>query len=429
MIPESYDAAEFQRQYDDAMTRRDNLVSDRVTLGTLIMRAKANGYILPKDRPTSGTTAKLYGRTPTYFPKGMDPRDFAGPEIAPMARLFPMDAITLFVALGGVGKTTALMKYGCHIAAGRDYGGSTITQRRVLYYCVEEADAEIDRKFGAAVHRWPASERIAASKNFRVQSCVGIDARLTRTKDRQIDGTGIAEVIIDAVRDFEAEVVMIDHLQGFVSGDLNASDTATALGIELNKIVAATGAAVVVAAHVNKGQINAQGVEQGFATGSLAFENAARQLVGLIRLPDEDAQKFGLQSVQSDYGLIGIAKNSYGRSNVHSYFCKVYEPDFHTVTVEPFTPMMATTTVIPKANDRLCDALVNFIQQKGATTRAEIERNAGTNGPFKAGKSKVRDALKKLMGDGTVTDRPYTKADQTKYGVPRQTHNVLEVTT
>ena len=399
MIPDSYNADEVQRQYDDAMVRRNNMITNRVTVGTLIKRARENGYILPMNRPITVPTAKLKGRSPSYAASGMDPREFAGPEIVKDARLFPLDAVTLFVALGGVGKTTALMKFGCHIAAGRDYGGKTVTQRRVLYYLVEEADIEIDRKFGAAVHRWPAGDQTVAANNLRVQSCVGIDARLTRMKDRQIDGTGIAEAIIDAAKDFNAEVIMIDHLQGFVSGDLNASDTATALGIELNKVVAATGAAVVVAAHVNKGQINAQGIEQGFATGSLAFENTARQLVGLIRLPDEAAQKFGLQSVQSDYGLIGIAKNSYGRSNVHSYFAKVYEADFHTVTVEPFAPMAAATTTIPTANDRLCDVLVNFIQQKKVTTRAEIERNAGTKGPFKASKSKVRDAINKLIAD------------------------------
>ena len=418
MIPKAYDPAEVQRQYDDAMARRDMLSANRVTSGTVIKRARENGYLLPWERPVVLTPTKLAGRSPRYFPKGMDPREFAGPEIAAGASLFPMDAITLFVALGGVGKTTALMKFGCHIAAGRDYGGATVTQRRVLYYCVEEADNEIDRKFGAAVHRWPAGDQTVAANNLRVQSCVGIDARLTRTKDRQIDGTGITKAIIDAAKDFYAEVILIDHLQGFVSGDLNASDTATAFDIELNKIVAATGAAVVVAAHVNKGQINAQSIEQGFATGSLAFENSARQLVGLIRLPDEDAQKYGLENVQSDYG----------RGHVHGYFAKVYEPDFHTVTVEPYTPTVpVTSTIIPSANDRLRDALVNFIQPKGVTTRSEIERNAGTKGPFTAGKLKVREALKSLIADGTVSERPCTKADQTNHGVPRQTQKVLEV--
>src|ERR1019366_5620378 len=100
--------------------------------------------------------------------------------------------------------------------------------------------------------------------------------------------------IIRAANDFGAEVIVLDHLQGFVSGHLNNSDTATALAMESNKIVAATGAAVVQTAHISKANINAQDVFAGFTTGSLAFENAARQMTGVIPLPDGDAKKFGL---------------------------------------------------------------------------------------------------------------------------------------
>ena len=119
-------------------------------------------------------------------------------------------------------------------------------------------------------------------------------------------------MMIDAAQSFGAEVIVIDHLQGFVSGDLNLSETATALSREANKIVSATGAAVVIAAHIAKHNINAQGVDSGFTTGSVAFENAARQVIGIIPILDDDAKKYGLEHVRQNYMRIGVPKNSYG---------------------------------------------------------------------------------------------------------------------
>ena len=122
---------------------------------------------------------------------------FAGPEIDGGARLFPMKAISLLVSLGGIGKTTLLIKMGSHIAAGKKWDGKDIQQRRVIVFNIEENQDELNRKYGAAVSGWTDAERKEASDNLRLISCLNMDALLTHFEWRQVDGTGLAEKMIE----------------------------------------------------------------------------------------------------------------------------------------------------------------------------------------------------------------------------------------
>jgi len=254
-------------------------------------------------------------------------------------------------------------------------------------------------------------------------SLVGHDPRLTRIEGRSILGTALTQKVIEAVKKFGAGIVLLDHLQGFTSGDLNNSDTATALVREANRIVSETGAAVVMAAHTNKGNIGAQEVLHGFTTGSLAFENAARQVVGIIPLPDDDAKTLGLEAVRRDIMLMAMPKNSYGPSGEKTYLRKVYVSDFHTITVEPFYPL--GRMAVPSANERLRQALVDHIRDNpGSRSKNAIEKLAGKKGRFKASKAEVRAALGQLIEEGVLQVRPITKEERNAHGYPHQTKEV-----
>src|SRR5450631_1345749 len=92
---------------------------------------------------------------------------------------------------------------------------------RCWFFCIEESQDELNRKYGASVRSWSAAERSQAEENLRLISCVDRDTRLTRIVGRQVDGSGVSDQIIRTATDFGAEVIVLDHLQGFVSGDLN----------------------------------------------------------------------------------------------------------------------------------------------------------------------------------------------------------------
>ena len=429
MIPDNFDEAEAHKQYDDGLKRRDTWAGEKNYIGTIIHAAKQNGYKLPHEQtvPPSDITFDLNAAQPVFHQNGMPPRDFSGPKINGSARLFPMEAISLLVSLGGVGKTTFLIKVGAHIAAGKKWDGKDIQQRRVIVFNIEENQDELNRKYGAAVNGWTDAERQSASDNMRLISCLNMDARLTRFDERQVDGTGIAEKMIEAAKKFSAEVVIIDHLQGFVSGDLNLSDTATALSREANKIVSQTGAAVVIAAHIAKVNINAQSVDHGFTTGSLAFENAARQLIGIIPMPVDDAKKYGLEHIKKNYMRLEVPKNSYGPAGVGTYLAKVHVPNFHTITVEPFTPSPPVSGKVLTRQDKLKQKLFEHITNNTGVTKNQLDGLAGMNGQFKASKKTIDNAMKELSSDLLVELRNVSSKERKTLKLSRQVKQIYEV--
>lgn len=430
MRPEDFDISEVNRQYDSALKRHGTHRGDVARIGTIIALAKAGGYQHPltPQRSHQGQALNLnafdlLAAVPIYDAAGMPPREFAGPKVG-AAQLFPMNALSLFVALGGVGKTTAIVKIAAHIAAGQAWGVEAVKRRKVIIFCIEESKDELNRKYGAAVHYWTDVERQLAEENLRLVSCLDRDSRLTRIVGRQVEGTGLSQLIMDAAKEYEAEVIVLDHLQGFVSGDLNNSDTATAMAREVNHIVSETGAAVVVPAHISKANINATDVLDGFTTGSLAFENAARQVVGVIPMPDDDAKKFGIAAVKSEYMMMGMPKNSYGPSRGKSYMCRVYVPDFHTITVEPFIP--PGSAHMRTASERLRDVIVDYVKSNPGTTSNKLDSLSGKDKQFKASKLDLRKAVKELVADGVLVCKSVTKAERVELGLSHQVKEIFE---
>jgi RecA-family ATPase len=233
--------------------------------------------------------------------------------------------------------------------------------------------------------------------------------------------------VIGHALSFNADLVVMDHLQGFVDGDLNASDTATALALAANAIVAETGSAVVFAAHVNKSQINAETVDAGITTGSLAFENAARQVTGVIKVPEKEAALLDLVEPQN-YMKVVIAKNSYGPAREEMYLHRDYVPDFHTVRVRPHQGAITTqTTNMISSAERLSEALITYVETQPGTTKNKLDKLSGRGGLFKASKNKVRQIVEELLHDGTLRVRSVSKEEKKVHRLPQQVNEILEV--
>lgn len=429
MTKHEYDEAAFDQLYSDALKRGATWKGRRVGLATIFDMAQAGGYT-PAATTTSApiSTPKkhfdLRSAVPVYHSLGMSPRDFAGPTVG-TAYLWPLGAVSALVALGGVGKSSLVVNITAHIAAGKKWGEMALKQRKCLLFCVEENKQEIDRKFGACVHLWSDAERQAAADNLRVFSCLGGDPRLTAITNRQVSGTDMTAAIIAVAQEFRAEVIILDHLQGFTSGDLNQSDTATALAAEANKIVEATGAAVVFTAHTSKQNINAEDITDGFLVGSLAFENACRQVAGIVAVSAERAKTLDLDNSARDYLLLAMPKNSYGQARQESYLKKVYVPDFHTVRVEAYSPNFRIAPAT-KA-ERLDNALVDYLRANPGTTKNKIDRMAGRGKQFKATRAEIEDALDRIQDSGRVRKKKPSPVERKRLRLTPQVGQIYEV--
>lgn len=367
---------------------------------------------------------------PIYVPDGMPPRRFVGPQIADGIRLFPERALSSLVALGAVGKTSILLSIACHIAAGKDWNDRPLQQQKVAMFFCEETREEISRKFSAITESWTDKERELAESNLITIPLLGMDARLTSIERGQYKGSGIAEKMIALLNEFDLKggLIILDHTQGFTAGDQNLSETATAICREANKIVDSTGGAVVMAAHISKANINAKEVEQGFAVGSLAFENATRQMSGMIMMPPEDARKYGLEDTRKEYVRLSLAKNSYGASDNVLWLKKVVSPKYHTVVLEP----VKLSKLIPVAKlselEKIGIQICNHLAKHPYTTKNQLDKISGIKGPLKASKAKVRESLDGLIAIGQVKTHKVSESERSNLGLAKQVKEVLRLT-
>jgi hypothetical protein len=364
---------------------------------------------------------------PVFIPNGMSSRRFIGPSISKGVRLFPANALSTLVALGAMGKTSLLISIAAHVAAGKDWNDAPLEQQKVaMFFCEEDKD-EINRKFSALTETWSANDRNAAIDNLLLIPLLGIDARLTIIDKGHYRGSGFTEEMIKLLIQHKLKdgLVILDHMQGFTAGDLNVSETATAISREANKIVQSTGAAVVLAAHISKANIKATEVEQGFAVGSLAFENATRQLSGLISMSEEQGKKLGVEATRKEYVWLSLAKNSYGENNEGLWLKKVYSPLYHTIKLEP----IILTAPIPAAklseNQKLERRIIDYVNNHPFTTRARLDAISGLDGILKASKSRVRDCVKGLIDSGQIEARKVTERERVENRIPKQVNDVL----
>ena len=374
-------------------------------------------------------TSNLGRYRPTYVSGGMPARKFVGPTVGPGVRLFPAASLSTLVALGAVGKTSLLMSIGAHVAAGKDWSGHRVDQQKVAMFFCEETEEELNRKISAVIDGWSPAEQNSVMDNLLLVSLLGEDARLTLIERGQYQGSDVAEKIIGLLDTFGLKegLVVIDHMQGFASGDLNISETATSICREANKIVEATGAAVVFAAHISKANIKATELEQGFAVGSLAFENATRQLAGMLPMTEEAAKKYGLELHRHEYAWLGLPKNSYGGTDAGVWLKKEVAPKYHTVVMTPVQLVPLHSSAAKSANERLTELIVDHLSRHPWTTRNQLDGEAGKDGIFKASKEKIHDVLGSLVDTGVIERHSVTDAERLEHEIPKQVKDVLKV--
>lgn len=367
---------------------------------------------------------------PQYVPGGMPAREFVGPKIAIGAHLFPSNALSAMVAIGGGAKTSSIMSLAAHVAAGRHWKGCAIKATKVIIFAVEESQEELNRKFSAIVDSWPEPDQERVIANLRLVSLHGYDARFIHRDFSDTRATEWPERIANLALEFGINgdgLIFLDHYQGFANGDLNTSDTATAMCREGNTIVAKTGAAVVFTAHIPKAQIGNNELTQGMASGSFAFENAMRQVVVLLPMSVDEAKKFDMVEERKQYIKLGFTKNSYGAIDAECWLKKVHVSTYHTIRVDPVDLVVPVPQARRSANDKLADAIIRFIADEPYVSKNMIDRESGKDGRLGESKEKCRIVLKGLIEGGIVSSHKVSDDERVNHRIPKQVSEVLRV--
>ena len=192
-----------------------------------------------------------------------------------------------------------------------------------------------------------------------------------------------------------------------------------------NEIVSETGAAVVFAAHTTKSKITAQEVEHGFTTGSLAFENAARQVTGIIRMPADDAVKLNLVGSEQQYRKLEIPKNSYGTGGETSYLKTELSIKFNTVSIKPYIPPIGSMDFESK-EEALRRKVRDYIKDHPYISKKQLDDVSGKRkASFRASKADVRRASDELIDAGLVEHRPPKAVERNLHKISVQSRKVL----
>jgi hypothetical protein len=194
-----------------------------------------------------------------------------------------MGHVTLLASLGGMGKTLLAQMLGSALALQRPMLDEVPSPRRVLMWAAEDDHDELWRRQVAIAAHFSVDLGVFAGK-FYVESFSDRDCTLMDVDQAgHLGATRMLEELREQVRDYRAEVVILDNSARLFGGKESDRNQVTRFMAELNGAAArdgAPGAAILLLAHVARGM----GSEY---SGSSAWENAARARLFLSdREPD-----------------------------------------------------------------------------------------------------------------------------------------------
>ena len=356
------------------------------------------------------------------------PRDYI------LGKVLVAGTVGVMASVGGGAKTTAVIQIAINGALGKNLGGLEISQYASALFLAEESADERDRRFGALCSRLSANERAQVEKLVYCEAAAGQDLRLTVLDNGNANETAQVDRIIQTVLEHQQAcgtrvgLIVIDHARLVMAGDPIASDHVTALLRALTWIATKTGAAVLLLAHSPKSTYGKDGeADPSEVFGSGAFVDHTRAAIVLHTMREKEAKHYGLSdSERREHVCMQVVKANYGPTGGAWWFKKEVIPSWHAIELVPVLLLPKGLASTQSALDR---KIVDIVKSSPGqlTGRALRDRYSGTNGPLGVSEQKVRDALHRLVMDGSLILRPPTKAERDKYRLSANSREVLDL--
>jgi hypothetical protein len=244
--------------------------------------------------------------------------------VGPLAR----GEVTLLVGAPGVSKSALALLVAAAVAWERpDLVGEEHIDRcgNVLFISNEDDAAEVERRLQALARahnlRWGDMRH-----RIRVQAGDRPVVLLSRGRAGTPEQTQAVDAIVDACRQDSRALVVIDTVASVMRGaDENSADDAQALMSAITQIAREGDVAVLALHHTGKAAWRAGAAAAGDMAslrGSSAIAGAARAIVTLTPMPDEDGRRLGLEPEEAKkWSRLDTAKASYAaRSGVPQWF-------------------------------------------------------------------------------------------------------------
>jgi RecA-family ATPase len=228
------------------------------------------------------------------------------------------------VGSGGIGKTTFLMQVGIAISTGMPTANEVFPANgepsRVVYIAAEES-LDILRIRLKSIFNLPMEE--PKQKSLEPSTINKQNKLLIEQNLQLVPAAGHSVYLIKDGKPTEfyedlcqfckgARLVVIDPLRRLHDGDENSSAAMTQVVQVLETLAKRTGAAVIVAHHMNKGSAFAGITDSAAASrGSSALTDAVRWQLNMSGMSEQEAKGFGLAGEHKAYLRLDFAKTNY----------------------------------------------------------------------------------------------------------------------
>ena len=201
----------------------------------------------------------------------------------------PANVVTLLSGDGGTGKSLLALQFAVATALGRDWMGSPLAARRVLYLAAEDDADEIHRRL-ASILEAEGAEFGDLEDRLILKVVSGEDTLLAAPdkSGRRLQTTALYNGLRDFCRDQGVQLVIVDTAADTFGGVEIERQHVTRFVRLLEAIARDSAGAVILIAHPSAAGLK----DRTGISGSTAWRNASRSVLWL-RFPD-DAERTGV---------------------------------------------------------------------------------------------------------------------------------------
>ena len=222
-------------------------------------------------------------------------------------------AVTLLVGPPSAMKSSLMVAWGCSVALGQSHGDfRPLSPGRCLIYNVEDDKLEQRRRLSAVLRQFDASPADIKGKVVRAGP-TGVGTLFTKNHDTgAILYTPAMSELRQLIEVHRPDVVIADPLAELHTADENDNTALRSVLAAFRSLAAEFGVAVILLHHTRKGAIAAG--DPDTARGASAAIGAARIVLTLVTMPEEDAEALGIptsRKSRSRYVRLDDAKQNY----------------------------------------------------------------------------------------------------------------------
>ena len=269
----------------------------RISIGTLINLARSGGWDANpwvqranSDRPANDNALDLTAFDAASLWDDIPRREWIMPPIL-IAKHYSM-----LVATGASGKSAVAITMALALVTGRNDLLDMRVERRCKVAIIngEDGQEELMRRVRAACQHFG----ITRDQITRRLLVIGARQIPSLTFNRSVPGGAEANeaglvLLHGLIKQFGADVVMIDPLGSFLPGGMNDGASASAVSGRLTEMCVESNCAMLLVHHVSKAAMRAGDNDPTAALGSAMWANHARSVWNARRLTDEEAQAIG----------------------------------------------------------------------------------------------------------------------------------------